>query len=134
MSDPRLDSTVDALRTALGQASRRADVVASNLANVDTPGYRALDVQFDEVFQAATGFEPLRTDPGHLSGPAGSPDRGTLLEAPVTRMRHDGNTVDVDMEMTKLAMVHGKYRTSAEMLRKRFALLVYTATDGRGGV
>ncbi len=133
MSDPRLDSVVDALRIALSQSSRRAGVVASNLTNVDTPGYRALDVHFDDYFDAATAVEPLRTDTGHLRGTA-TTQRGTLMEAPVTRMRHDGNTVDVDLEMTKLAMVHGKYRTSAEMLRKRFALLIYAATDGRGGV
>jgi len=134
MSDIRMDSTVDALRTSLGQASRRADVVASNLANVDTPKYRALDVRFEDALGTTAGIEMSRTHSGHLSGLIGNSPNGTLMEAPVTRMRQDGNTVDIDLEMTRLSMVQGRYRTSAEMLRKRFALLVYSATDGRGGV
>jgi len=133
MNDQSLDMTVDALRTALGRESRRADVVASNLANVDTPEYRALAVRFDDFLSSNPNFEPHRTNPMHLSGFAAANGKGTLFEAPITRMRDDGNTVDVDLEMTKLAMAQGRYRTSAEILRKRFALLVYSATDGRGG-
>jgi flagellar basal-body rod protein FlgB len=134
MNDNRVDPTVTALRIALGQASRRADVVASNIANVDTPEYRALRVQFDEILASQGDFEARRTDPGHLRGSASDAVKGRLVEAPAMRMRQDGNTVDIDIEMTLLAKTQGRYRTAAEMLRKRFALLVYTATDGRGGV
>jgi len=132
MSIGSVDSTVEALRFVLGRTSRRAEVVASNLANVDTPGYRALQVTFDEMLPGKGGLEAVRTDPGHASAGSTSASRGRVTELPATRMRIDGNTVDVDREMTMMAMVQGRYRATAELLRKRFALLTYAATDGRG--
>ena len=129
MSEPVGDATIDALRTVLGRTSRRAAVVASNLVNVDTPGYRALDVEFSEPLELAS--EMRRTDSRHLSARANPAFRGSFVEAPVTRVRSDGNTVDVDREMTLFAMLQGRYRASAEMLRKRFALWLYAVTDGR---
>jgi len=100
---------------------------------VDTPGYRALTVAFDELLSPRGGLEPRRTRALHLAPAGDGRVQGTLLDAPITRMRNDGNTVDVDLEMTRLGMTQGRYRTAAELLRKRFALLVYTATDGRAG-
>jgi flagellar basal-body rod protein FlgB len=127
------DATLAALRLALHRASRRAALVASNLANLDTPGYRAVDLAPEP--QATFGPPPrlARTDAGHLpgSGDAGRPE--TVAELPAARVRNDGNTVDVDREMTLLASLQGRYQTSAELVRKRFALLIYAATDGRNG-
>jgi len=134
MNSNPVDATVEALRVTLGRASRRAEVAASNLANVDTPGYRSLAVEFDDLLSPRAELEPRLTHPFHRSRSADRRVRGTLLEAPVTRMRNDGNSVDLDREMTTLGMTQGRYRTAAELLRKRFALLVYTATDGRAGV
>lgn len=124
------DATVQALRGVLGRSSRRAQVVASNLANVDTPGYRALEVYFPDPVPRSFDIELQGSSPGHLSPVADESVRGRLTEAPVTRTRMDGNTVDVDREMTHLAMSSGRYRSAVEMLRKRFALLVYAASDG----
>jgi flagellar basal-body rod protein FlgB len=126
-----VDPTVQALRTVLARASRRAQVVASNLANVDTPGYRALDVVFPETSSGELRLDLERSSPIHLNPPLDEPVHGKLIEAPASRIRKDGNSVDVDREMTRLALSSGRYRTAVEMLRKRFALLVYTATDGR---
>jgi flagellar basal-body rod protein FlgB len=126
-----IDPTVEALRIALGRAAQRAEAAASNLANVDTPGYRAQRVTFPEWLNRQTGLETARTDAGHISAGADSLSHGTIVDAPITRMRADGNSVDIDLEMTRLAAVQGRYRTSAEMVRKRFALLIYAATSGR---
>lgn len=133
MSPKPIDSTVETLRMALGQASRRAQVTASNLANIDTPGYRALEAEFPLPTSGNFALEMHRTDAGHLAPFGADPARGTIVEAPITHMRNDGNTVDVDREMVRLAAIQGRYRTAAEMIRKRFALLAYAATDGRSG-
>ena len=132
MSEWRLDETLSVLQSALGRESRRASVVASNLVNVETPGYRAVEIDFDVLLGDALGLQPLRTDPGHLSPWAPAPS-ALVREAPITRMRDDGNTVDLDREMMLLSQARGRFRSSSEMLRKRFALLVYAATDGRAG-
>ena len=135
MSLNGIDATVEALRVTLGRASKRAAVSASNLANLDTPGYRAQEVAFDDLLANHGDLETQRTQAGHIGpGEADPRLRGHLRQAPITRMRNDGNTVDLDLEMTLLGKSQGRYRTAAELLRKRFALLIYSATDGRGGV
>jgi flagellar basal-body rod protein FlgB len=130
MRSDGIDPTTEALRAVLGRESRRAQVVASNLANVDTPGFRALELHFPEPAPGGFRLELERADPGHLAPATDVSVRGRLVEAPATRVRGDGNTVDVDREMTRLAMASGRYRSAVEMLRKRFALLIYTAADG----
>ena len=131
MTITRIDPTVEALRATLGRAARRAEVAASNLANVDTPGYRAVKAVFPELTAAQGGLRAARTREGHIAPGAGRGERGTLVEAPADRMRADGNTVDIDLEMTRLAATEGRFRTAAQMVRKRFALLIYAANDGR---
>jgi flagellar basal-body rod protein FlgB len=133
MIDRVSDATVVSLRTALDRAAKRAAIVASNLANVDTPGYRALDVEFREALEMQGGLEVERTDSRHLPSTASAEDPGNVAEVPAQRIRNDGNTVDVDREMTLLASLQGRYQGAAEMVRKRFALLVYAGTDGRTG-
>ncbi|MCP3979376.1 MAG: flagellar basal body rod protein FlgB [bacterium] len=129
MNIQRPDSMVNALHTTLAKTSRRSEVAASNLANVDTPGYRSLEVRFDDVLSLGGGLR--RTDGRHLQPVRSEPHDGTLVDSPATRIREDGNTVNIDRTMTQLTLLQGRYRASAELLRKRFALLTYAVTDGR---
>jgi flagellar basal-body rod protein FlgB len=133
LTEPVHDATVSALRSVLDRAAKRSAIAASNLANIDTPGYRSLDVRFQEAVEMAGSLDVERTDPRHLPSTGVSEDPGTVLEVPANRIRNDGNTVDVDREMTLLASLQGRYQGAAEMVRKRFALLIYAATDGRNG-
>ncbi len=126
-----LDDTVSQLRRVLDRVSRRTNVTAANLANVDTPGYKALEVQFGDTLADAGGVEMRRTDPRHLSSSGAPRGMGKVVEAVTGRIRNDGNTVDVDMEMTNLAKLQGRYSAAAKMLSKRFALLQY-AVSSRG--
>jgi flagellar basal-body rod protein FlgB len=120
------------LHRALDRAALNTAVVASNLANVDTPGYRALEARFAELIGSLRpGQEIARTDPRH-AGPELAPDTPALIvEAEPRGVRADGNTVDVDHEMTRLAALRGRFEVAAQLVRKRFALLRYAATDGR---
>ena len=114
-------------------AGARHRLIAHNIANLDTPGYRALRASFPERLGQARKLEMSRTDGQHMAPPAGSgAARGTIEQAPATRVRLDGNTVDVDREMTALAAVQARYNAAAQMVRKRFALLRYAVTDGKG--
>ncbi len=127
-----LDGTVATLREALTRASRRAAAAAANLANVDTPGYRAVEVVFDDALARAGGVRLERTERNHLPSLA-APEEGVVREAPALRVRADGNSVDVDVEMNRLARTQGRFQAAAEMVRKRLALLAYAASDGRNG-
>ncbi len=123
------DALIAELRNALNRASIRASMVASNLANLDTPGYKAMDVSFHDALKQA-GAEPVRTDPRHLAPPEARLG-GTPVPAPSSRITNDGNTVDVDKQMALLSRMQGKYAASAELVRKRFGLLQYAVSNGR---
>ena len=79
-----VDATVDALRIALGRASRQTEVVASNLANLDTPGYRALEVRFSDLLDLRRDPEIARADPAELARRLKEQVRGTVVGLPAT--------------------------------------------------
>lgn len=100
------------------QSGARMAVIAENVANADTPGYKAKDVPaFSEVYEAE-GLEMRATRPGHLSAPAQSaapgPEVASGHEAP------NGNSVSLEAEMVKSV----EARQSHEM-----ALAIYRATS-----
>jgi flagellar basal-body rod protein FlgB len=131
MLRPVDDATIDLLRGSLGRSATRASVVTSNLVNLDTPGYQALRADFPATLgRAQAELEIERTHPSHL-GPSPDADPPVLTRAPVTRLRADGNSVDVDVEMTALAALQGQYNAAARLVQRRFALLRYTVSDGR---
>ncbi len=108
------DPTMQGLAEALTLHQRRHEVIAGNLANVETPGFRARDVDFAsalrDAFDTADHAGTLRQTPAVVE------DRG----AP---MRADGNTVDLDLQMSKLTANGMEYVTLARLLGKRIALL-----------
>lgn len=134
----RIDATSDLLESLLDVASRRQTLVASNLANVDTPGFTTRDLDFERALRAAdgqtSGIELRKTAASHLEGAAGRGELGRFeLEPEGLARRNDLNNVSIDREMLALAWSAGRYNTAVEILRKRFALLRYAILDGRGG-
>lgn len=107
----------------------RHTVLAGNVANLDTPGYRPLDLERVPAGDAST---PLATtQAGHLTA-AGSPvdeasisvdDGGDLQGA-------DGNAVNLERELAKIDANRVRYTTSTELVSRRLALLKYAAGDG----
>ena len=79
---------------------RRTAVLAENIANADTPGWKSRDLKPFGATLAAVGVSPLRTNPMHLAGTAGDDAAARAL---VGESAPDGNTVRVDVEMTKVA-------------------------------
>jgi len=116
------DRTMDGLAEALTLHQRRHEVLASNLANVETPGFRARDLDFQTALRAA--FDPERADPAT----AGDDVRlVTDLDAPA---RADGNTVDLDLQMAKLGGNGTRYLALARLLGLRIALLRTAIEEG----
>jgi flagellar basal-body rod protein FlgB len=90
------DTTQLALERAISGASTRHEALAANIANVDTPGYRRVDVDFHGALAAAMGSADKRSA---LERTGFSP----LLDKSAGAMRADGSTVDIDSESAKLA-------------------------------
>jgi flagellar basal-body rod protein FlgB len=105
----QLDNMLNFDTQALRIRDQRQQVLASNIANADTPNYKARDLDFKAALQGAlqgTGATPggravATTDPGHLAGKPGmAADAGLLYQNPA-QGSVDGNTVD--MEATRAA-------------------------------
>jgi flagellar basal-body rod protein FlgB len=134
-----LDSYLGVHAEALKLRSQRTEVLATNLANADTPGYKARDVDFKSALAAATGSSDagtLRlttTSAAHLD-PAG--DGASVEGSPNLKYRVpnapalDGNTVDVQMEQAAFAENAVRYQSTLTMLNSKFRSLM-TAITGQ---
>ena len=119
------DVTFQTLDLALGAAGKRQEVLANNLANVNTPGYKRLDVEFDGMLAKAVDA-------------ANAGDRAALdaMRPGVTTddsvaVRADGNSVDVDQEMAFLAENNIRYNALVQLSQKKLETLKYVISDGR---
>jgi flagellar basal-body rod protein FlgB len=104
----KIDTELAFVRSALNLRARRQETLASNIANSDTPNYKARDLDFASALKTAMsasspasgGVRMARTDSRHLSPANGSADAGARYMKYRTAVQPslDGNTVDVDVE------------------------------------
>lgn len=124
----------DGLGRTLGFHMQRHGVLASNLANADTPGYQPLDLAFTDAMQQAGG-QLDATHAQHLGGSDGAGSAGAQGEVvevdPASSL--DKNGVQVEHTLAQVTANRLRYETGIELTRRRFALLRYAATDGSGG-
>lgn len=124
---------------SLNQRLVRTEIETANVANAETPGYRALGYDFEEQLQALAGTDdtPMTaTNPHHFRNGQTEAD-GTILPdvfiRPSESVGADGNTVDVDQEMAELAESQLKYRATVEILNRKVGILRYAITAGGRG-
>jgi flagellar basal-body rod protein FlgB len=102
-----LDHYLADLQRALDLRAWRSEVLASNIANADTPHYKARDFRFAEALRGAVGArEPLqlaRTSVRHLSGGAAAAPLAALLYRVPVQPSIDGNTVELDTELAQFS-------------------------------
>jgi flagellar basal-body rod protein FlgB len=103
----RLTDTLDFQGRALGLRAERQRLIASNIANADTPGYVARDMDFAQALKEASGALPTAgmatSQPGHIAGAAGARAEANLLYATPSQTSLDRNTVDMDRERASFA-------------------------------
>ena len=128
----RLTDTLDFQAQALSLRSERQRLIASNIANADTPGYVAREMNFAQALRDATGsggsssgMQPatalLTSQPGHIAlGGAGGASSGrsdsTLLYAAPSQTNLDRNTVDMDRERASFADNTVKYEATLRFI------------------
>jgi len=126
-----LDSALGVHAQALQLRSRRAELLAENLANADTPGYKARDVDFKQALGSAQQAGALKvTQPHHIQPGAvnGANSIQTGYRNPL-QPSLDGNTVDVQVEQAAFARNAVDYQTSLTFLSGRIRTLL-TAIRG----
>jgi flagellar basal-body rod protein FlgB len=128
----KFSDALDFQSRALVSRSARQEALASNIANADTPGYKARDLDFKEKLLAAekaTGAAPLvRTDAKHVTGTATGPSTGALFETESAQPSQDGNTVDVDAERTRFADNAVRYEAALRYLNAQIKSLTTAIT------
>jgi len=119
----RLTESLDFQGQALQLRSERQRLIASNIANADTPGYIARDMDFAKTLKAATGSLPAAgalatSHTGHLGtgGAGGAKVAGELLYATPSQTNLDRNTVDMDRERASFADNAIKYEATLRFI------------------
>ena len=106
---------------ALVLRSERQRLLASNIANADTPGYKARDMDFSRALQEATAGGSVNggmstTRAGHMAAPAGARSEAQMLYSSPSQTNLDNNTVDMDRERASFADNSVKYEATLRFI------------------
>ena len=108
------------LSRALDLTAVRQRLVSENIANIDTPGYHARDIDFGRELQRA------------LAGDEESPSTPVVREVPGLIERPDGNNVSLDRESLLMAQNQLQFQTEVSLLRSEFNRLQLALSGGSG--
>ncbi len=136
----KLDDYLRFNEAALSLRSQRQQVLASNIANADTPNYKARDIDFASALQGvlARGAAPAgtlaATAPAHIGGAGQNPDvlpDGTALQyRGVVQGAVDGNTVDMDVERNQFADNAIRYEAGITMINQQIRSMMAAIQGG----
>ncbi len=127
-----LFDAVSKLRGGLDYHLARHNLLTSNLAHLDTPGYKPLDLEREGGFHSVLHTEMESTQPMHLAGSTQTAS-GKVIEDPTAKPGLDGNAVNVDREAAKVAANQVRYDTLAQLVAGELNGLSWAANDGRNG-
>lgn len=130
--------TNDALRVGLKGLAQRQRVIANNIANADTPNFKAGEVRFEDQLATALqrrggGLALQRTDAAHLAlGPQSvAAVQPTAQTIDSLSYRTDGNNVDIDAQMSALAETQLRFSALTQAAGSRLGQLRTIVTEGR---
>lgn len=130
MLDKLFGKNGEVMSRALDGLSMRQKAIAENVANADTPHYKRFEVAFEgqlakTISQPEAFTVPMAaTHPGHyrIDGPQSLDDfQATLSRSSEVTMRNDGNNVDIDAEMTRLAQTNVTYNAMADLMKRKMS-------------
>jgi len=132
--DKLYSSTIRGLQRSMDLNMQRTEALGSNLANVETPGYRAVDMNFanelEKAFKPQVSDEPIsKTNALHIDIDPRSREHIVADFSGATRA--DGNNVDLDIQIGKMMLSGAEYSRAAAMIRKEIGMLKLVIRDGR---
>ena len=129
--------TMSVLQRALHFRSAQHQALSTNVANADTPHYKAFQVAVEEELNKlrpdGTRLQMIRTRAAHLplKPSQGDPVKFRTAAPPGFNLRADGNTVDIDRTMGELAENALKYKVSAQLISSKLKSLRNVIQGGR---
>ena len=139
-------TTIDLLGKSVDLRTRNQNLIASNIANAETPGYTPKTLEFEQQLQSAVKKTSSRgagqahsgavTHPGHipLKGVAAgrvSQVTGRVVETPASTPGRDGNSVEMENEMGKMMQNQVLFNASVQLLSKKFEGLRTALREGK---
>jgi len=125
-------TTIQLLGKTLDLRTKRQELIASNLANVETPNFTPSDISFEKELKDALDQKRIVDTPPNsqhipLKGQSGylglQRVTGEVIEVPSQSIGPDGNGVELETEMQRLAQNQIMYNTSVQLLGKKFEML-----------
>lgn len=131
----QFDTTMNLLQKVLDLRSKNQEVIGSNIANAETPGYSAQSFTFEDQLHSAlsdNGMRPVATQPNHIPLTPSPLEQvsGTVSVKKDNTGLGDENSVSVDEEMIKLSQNEILYEAAVTMLNKKISMLKYAANGG----
>ena len=136
-TDRIFSDTITTLAKSLNLRSIQHKALSSNIANMDTPNYKAVELDVAQKMDKNKGSVPglplVRTRAGHLPFRSDRAEHVKLkaVKAPAYSLRGDGNTVDIDRTMGKLAENTLLYNATAQLISKKFKGLKNVIKGGK---
>lgn len=130
------DATMHMLQKVLDLRSKNQEVISSNIANADTPGFAPSTLHFEEELRSVIANGELNASATHANHIQIAPHdfsqvNGTLVTEKDNTGIGDENGVSVDAEMIKLSKNQLLYEAAVTMLNKKLSILKYAANDGK---
>jgi len=132
----RIFKPLDVIQSGLSASWQRSGVIRNNIANVETPGFKASYLEFETLLARSiqeNSFAGKQTHPNHRQFGAGSFDniRPIVRQSKALSMRADGNNVDIESENVRLAQNSLFYNTLVERLNSEIRRLRIAITEGK---
>lgn len=129
-------NNINLLQSALNASNLRQQAISNNIANAETPGYKAKKVVFEDILKQhldnQSNFTGTRTDPRHVEiGGSNSIPTPKVVENTDTVMQNNGNNVDIDQEMTDMGKNALWYDTLSQQVNSEFQQLSIAITGRR---
>ena len=116
-----IDSVFGVHEKALGMRNERLTVLAKNIANAETPNFKARDFEFNDVLKREIGLgKMILTNDGHLSAGSANGNGSLTWEVPLSPSL-DGNTVEMSVQQAKFGRAAGEYQATLTILEGRIS-------------
>jgi flagellar basal-body rod protein FlgB len=135
MKDLLFDRLHTGLNSVLDLRQKQHSLTTSNIANVDTPFFKARSIRFDELLKDAVGNNKdsmKKTDARHFSGLSGTVTEPEIFEHEAAPWVIDGNSVSLEREMVRLKSNSMMFRTVTKGITKRLGMIRFAASNGKG--
>lgn len=133
----KISDHLNFFQQSLGLRAKKVEVIASNIANADTPGYKAVDFDFGKALQgqlrtSQSGLALATSNERHLAAQGhASVDEGGLQYRSAVQPSLDGNTVDMDVERAAFTDNAMKYQSTLTFLNRRISGLMDAIKGGQ---